>query len=687
MQNFFLTIAKSFWPELESMNEQRRLVGAGDVIVSLVTIPLAIVGLAWLIYITDLQVLIRDWGILLLCGVLIILFSKVNYFIIVEIRTDRYGSADGSLAVMIQWVAVFLFGPTALWLSILWSAFNFAGNWRRSYTKSGRWSLMRTFSQDVTSTTLAFLIALLFYRQLGGEFPIPGLKAEIILPAMGALFVYFIILILIWIVYISYGVWIQKLLDFPSAIDPLIKFFFLALGLPVLADPFAILAAGLYAEDGIFVFLFFMAGLLLVAYLARQLSWAAESSRQQSRQLEQLEHLGRDIINSPPDASALPSLMEQHVPAMFPSARVAICLSPDQILIKNPGDWPINLDPIREWVNAQPEIKAFLAKDRLPWGTQAGGHDPVVIAPIFEVESIIPIGCIYIELRSLSQPWDVRALNSLFPAVQSLAAQVASALHQADVYEEALAYQQASQELAFAGRIQASFLPSEMPRLTGWELAVTLLPARETSGDYFDFIPLADDKIGILIADVADKGLGAALYMALSRTLIRTYALEYVDAQPDIVFFSTNERILKDARANLFVTAFYGILDQKTGTLTYCNAGHNPPYLFSPSQGGKVTPLSPTGMPIGVEEDEIWKQVTLEISQGDVLIFYTDGIPDSQNTEGEFFKEERLVDLVKNHLEQSAQEIQTAILDEIQKFVGPAPQFDDITLLVMIRNQ
>jgi hypothetical protein len=161
MQNFFLTIAKRFWPELESMNEQRRLVGAGDVIVSLITIPLAFVGLVWLIYITDLSILVHDWGILLLCGALIILFSKVSYFIIVEIRTDRYGSADGSLAVMIQWIAVFLFGPTALWLSILWSSFNFAGNWRRSYTKSGRWSLVRTFSQDVTSTTLAFLIAYL----------------------------------------------------------------------------------------------------------------------------------------------------------------------------------------------------------------------------------------------------------------------------------------------------------------------------------------------------------------------------------------------------------------------------------------------------------------------------------------------------------------------------------------------
>ena len=250
---------------------------------------------------------------------------------------------------------------------------------------------------------------------------------------------------------------------------------------------------------------------------------------------------------------------------------------------------------------------------------------------------------------------------------------------------ETLDFQVALQELEFASRIQASFLPNEVPILSGWELAVTLLPARNMSGDYFDFIPLEDGKIGILIADVVDKGLGAALYMALSRTLIRTYALEF-ELQPDLVFFSTNERILQDARANLFVTAFYGILDLKTGHMAYCNAGHNPPFLFRAQDGGRVEALSANGMPIGVDADAFWRQAEVQIAPGDVLLLYTDGIPDAQDSAGEHFKDFRMINIAQENLGTSAQEIQRSVLNSIEEFVGEAPQFDDITLLVVMRE-
>lgn len=685
MKKFLSRLATKLWPGLETMSEPRRLVGIGDVVVFMYAAPLALAGIIWLLAVTDITLLRLNWQSFLLFGALIVLFNQLNYFIIIQIRTDRYGSADGSLASMIQWSAAFLFGPTALWLSIIWLVVMFLWSNRRARSIAARWNLLRGITLDIAVVALAYHIALFFYQQWGGVIPLPGLAPGYILLALGALLVHFLLVLLIWIGYVTYTIWLQRMLYHTSPIRPVIVFSFLVLGLPILAHPFAIFAAGIYVQNGIIVYLFFISGLLLVAYLARQLSWAVESSRQQSRQLDQLEHLGREIINSPPDASALSSILDEHVPAMFPSARIAIWISPDQLLLINPADWSLDIEPVWEWVREQTQAQAFLAKEEIPWTKHIDGHDPVVMAPILNLEAVQPMGFIYLELRSLAQPWDVRALVSLFPAVHTLAAQVASALHQAEAYEDTLTLQQISQELAFAGRIQASFLPNELPSLNGWELAVTLLPARETSGDFFDFIPLVDGKVGILIADVADKGVGAALYMALSRTLIRTYALEYVDSQPDIVFFSANERILKDARAHLFVTAFYGILDQTAGTLTYCNAGHNPPYLLSPGNGS-VRELSATGMPIGIEENAVWTQATIKIDPGEVLLLYTDGIPDAQNSEGMFFEKKRLLDVTQVNLGRPAQEMQIAILDAVQDFVGDAPQFDDITLLVLIRD-
>ena len=188
-----------------------------------------------------------------------------------------------------------------------------------------------------------------------------------------------------------------------------------------------------------------------------------------------------------------------------------------------------------------------------------------------------------------------------------------------------------------------------------------------------------------MIADVLDKGLGPALYMTLSRTLIRTYATEF-DLQPDLVFFSTNERILKDTRANLFVTVFYAVLDLNTGELTYSNAGHNPPYLVSSQNGCDPVPLEKTGLPIGIDEEATWEHRSVQIYPGDVLVFYTDGVPDAQNLEGQFYRQESLVRVINENLGHTAEELQKSILDSLYNFVGDADPFDDITLMVLVRD-
>jgi serine phosphatase RsbU (regulator of sigma subunit)/tetratricopeptide (TPR) repeat protein len=258
----------------------------------------------------------------------------------------------------------------------------------------------------------------------------------------------------------------------------------------------------------------------------------------------------------------------------------------------------------------------------------------------------------------------------------------------AEMFARALAHGKASQELAVAGRIQEGLLPEKLPTLPGWQLAVTLEAARETCGDFYDFIPLPNGHLGIVIADVADKGAGAALYMALSRTLIRTYAAGF-PAQPAQVLHSVNQRILQETHTDMFVTVFYGVLEPEPGVFTYCNAGHNPPFLL---KGDSVETLTRTGLPLGIVGDAEWEEGEARIRRGEALVLYTDGVTDAQTSEGTPFGQERLLEVIQARQGLSApsgtraQQIEDAVLEAIHGFVGSAPRFDDLTLMVVVRE-
>jgi sigma-B regulation protein RsbU (phosphoserine phosphatase) len=247
-------------------------------------------------------------------------------------------------------------------------------------------------------------------------------------------------------------------------------------------------------------------------------------------------------------------------------------------------------------------------------------------------------------------------------------------------------------ELALAGRMQTSLLPRTPPDLDKWQIAATLRPARETSGDFYDFVALSDGKVGVVIADVADKGMGAALYMALSRTLIRTYAVEY-PSRPDLALNAANERILADTDATMFVTVVYGILDPATGSFVYCNAGHHPPYLFDGSEAGPAEALPGSGMPLGIVEDARLERNEVRLDPGTALLLYTDGVVDARSPEKEFFGRERMLEAVQETLDAPsgkmplAREMQEALLENVFGFMGDEPQFDDVTLMVVARGE
>lgn len=253
------------------------------------------------------------------------------------------------------------------------------------------------------------------------------------------------------------------------------------------------------------------------------------------------------------------------------------------------------------------------------------------------------------------------------------------------------------QELAFAGRIQASFMASELPEIPAWQCAAALVPARETSGDFFDIFPLSNGgsgsdgdvgangrgRYGILIADVVDKGVGAALFMALCWALLHTYARRYPD-EPARVLAAVNGRILRDTHAGQFVTVFYGVLDAAAGTLRYANAGHPPPYHLRP---GALSALTRTGMPLGILEEEQWEERTIDLRPGDLCLFYTDGITEAQNGNGDFFEAERLKVVLEESAGRSAEEVKEAVLDEVTGFAGDVAQADDITLMVLVHER
>ncbi len=242
-----------------------------------------------------------------------------------------------------------------------------------------------------------------------------------------------------------------------------------------------------------------------------------------------------------------------------------------------------------------------------------------------------------------------------------------------------------TRDLKKARQVQESLLPERPPQLPGWDLEVVLQPAHETSGDFYDFLPLQGGKLGLVIADVTDKGTSAALYMALGRSLWRTFAVDHPD-EPETTTAVTNRRIIADTHGGLYISLFYGILDQAGGVLRYCNAGHLPGLLLR-AENGSLERLGGTGMPLGVLEEAEWKSETVNIEPGDCLVLYTDGITDAQNQAEEFFGQERLESTLVQHQLRTAGEIRSAILAAVQGWVGDATQYDDLTLLVIARKK
>jgi sigma-B regulation protein RsbU (phosphoserine phosphatase) len=243
--------------------------------------------------------------------------------------------------------------------------------------------------------------------------------------------------------------------------------------------------------------------------------------------------------------------------------------------------------------------------------------------------------------------------------------------------------QRMQRELNLAGHLQSNFIPQKLPPFPGWEFSASLKPALETSGDFYDLLELPNGNIALFIADVVDKGVSAALLMVLTWSLMRERILSAPDL-PQQVLADVNQRMLAILTDLEFVTVFLGILDPHTGQLTYANAGHNPPLVFQ-AGGADILRLGRTGLALGIDESAVWTMDQVLLSPGDVLLLYTDGVPEACNPDGEFVGLERLIQCVNPLIQYTAKGIKTTIEAELDQFLSGQPPQDDLTLMVVKR--
>jgi sigma-B regulation protein RsbU (phosphoserine phosphatase) len=240
---------------------------------------------------------------------------------------------------------------------------------------------------------------------------------------------------------------------------------------------------------------------------------------------------------------------------------------------------------------------------------------------------------------------------------------------------------QLEREILMARDVQRAMIPDAPPQIKGFDIAARLEPALNLSGDFYDYIPLSPDRLGILIGDVAGKGLRAAMGMAAARSILRSVARR--GGGPSRVLRDANLRLHRDLGRQLLLTLVYAVLDAETKTINYCNAGHNPPLLVKAS--GKWKALKTGGMLLGVFDKQQYKGETLHLEKGDSLFFYTDGLTDAHTPQPHRveFGEARIIDFLLEHRHLRAQAIIEAFFKHIEEFTAGAHQHDDLTLVVI----
>lgn len=265
------------------------------------------------------------------------------------------------------------------------------------------------------------------------------------------------------------------------------------------------------------------------------------------------------------------------------------------------------------------------------------------------------------------------------------AAQIAGALESLLLAAEAAEAARLDQELRVARDIQTALLPSRLPQISGWQIDAAWHSARMVGGDFYDLwmLPGEEERLGFVIADVSDKGVPAAMFMAMARSLVRAAALD--GSAADVALQRANRWISRDSESGMFVTLFYGQLAPHSGHLRFSNAGHNPPLIYR-AASDTFEELRLPGMALGVLEELTFRLGETTIERGDLLICYTDGVTEAIDTQLRQFEVDGLKAVIRSYRSTGASQLVQAILAAVDRHAGDQPAFDDVTLLVMRRT-
>jgi len=263
-----------------------------------------------------------------------------------------------------------------------------------------------------------------------------------------------------------------------------------------------------------------------------------------------------------------------------------------------------------------------------------------------------------------------------------ISTQSAQVIENARLSEEEQDLLRMQEEMRMAYDIQMKLMPKSFDQFVDYEIAAKNIPAREVGGDYYDFIPINENSVAFCLGDISGKGMPAALLMAnLQATL---HGQTFFNVASKECIFRSNTLLYRNTESNKFSTLFYGILDIKKHELCYCNAGHDPPFLFQ--KDNKFNRLKTGGIVLGFLEEFDYSQETISIHPGDLLLLYSDGVTESMDASEEEFETERLADIVLQNREESPDKIIEKIIEAVQQFSDNAPQLDDITLMIIKRK-